>query len=152
MYYHGAIPVDYYYLVNRVLLLKEVMVRSVVDKFLFKVYNSSHQSRAWDDFGLFSGARDQTCFGGVSLHTWDCWLPGWAAQSRANFGKTWLTVHFTCILQQRQLILSGNIYCSLLQDIVIVQGVSPGGVYEAQFGDHNYRVLWKVSHLLWPIE
>ena len=37
VYYHGAIPVDYYYLVNRVLLLKEVMVRSVVDKFLFKV-------------------------------------------------------------------------------------------------------------------
>ena len=38
VYYHGAIPVDYYYLVNRVLLLKEVMVRSVVDKFLFKVW------------------------------------------------------------------------------------------------------------------
>jgi len=26
---------------------------------------------------------------------------------------------------------------------VIAQGVSPGGVYEAQFGDHNYQVLWK---------
>ena len=35
---------------------------------------------------------------------------------------------------------------------MIVQGVSPGGVYEAQFGDHNYRVLWKVSHLHKPIK
>ena len=37
---------DYYYLVNRVLLLKEVMVRSVVDKFLFKVCKSPHEINA----------------------------------------------------------------------------------------------------------
>ena len=29
-------------------------------------------------------------------------------------------------------------------DTVLLQGLSPGGVYEAQFGDHNYQVLWKV--------
>ena len=29
-------------------------------------------------------------------------------------------------------------------DTVLFQGLSPGGVYEAQFGDHNYQVLWKV--------
>ena len=46
VYYHGAIPVDYYYLVNRVLLLKEVMVRSVVDKFLFKVCYSLQESKS----------------------------------------------------------------------------------------------------------
>ena len=27
---------------------------------------------------------------------------------------------------------------------MVTQGLSPGGVYEAQFGDHNYQVLWKV--------
>ena len=37
LYYHGALPVDYYYLVNRVLLLKETMINSVVDKFLFNM-------------------------------------------------------------------------------------------------------------------
>ena len=37
LYYHGALPVDYYYLVSRVLLLKETMINSVVDNFLFKV-------------------------------------------------------------------------------------------------------------------
>ena len=37
VYYHGALPVDYYYLVGRVLLLRETMINSVVDNFLFKV-------------------------------------------------------------------------------------------------------------------
>ena len=23
------------------------------------------------------------------------------------------------------------------------QGLSPGGVYEAQFGDHDYKILWR---------
>ena len=32
----------------------------------------------------------------------------------------------------------------LIEDAFFVQGLSPGGVYEAQFGDHNYQVLWKV--------
>ena len=54
VYYHGAIPVDYYYLVNRVLLLKEVMVRSVVDKFLFKVNRAINSKRDFDFY--ISGA------------------------------------------------------------------------------------------------
>ena len=59
MYYHGAIPVDYYYLVNRVLLLKEVMVRSVVDKFLFKVWKSPQQqeSKSAENFAQVPGFK-----------------------------------------------------------------------------------------------
>ena len=41
-----------------------------------------------------SGARDQACVGGVSLHTWNCGLFGRAAQSRANFGEK----HCNCCL------------------------------------------------------
>lgn len=89
VYYHGAIPVDYYYLVNRILLLKEVMVHSVVDKFLFKV----------------PGIK-------LVLEVFHC-TPG--------------TVE-TVAEQLKE----GSIL-----------GVSPGGVYEAQFGDHHYSVLWK---------
>ena len=37
LYYHGALPVDYYYLVVTILLMKETMVSSVVDNFLFSV-------------------------------------------------------------------------------------------------------------------
>jgi len=89
VYYHGAIPVDYYYLVNRILLLKEVMVRSVVDKFLFKVPGIA-----------------------LVLEVFHC-TPG-TVDSLAE--------------QLRE----GHLL-----------GLSPGGVYEAQFGDHNYRLLWK---------
>ena len=133
MYYHGAIPVDYYYLVNRVLLLKEVMVRSVVDKFLFKVWKSPQEIISGSRLIVhFAGARDQACVGGVSLHTRNCGLFGRATESRANFGEK-------CSTASAVRFKSNN-----------VQGVSPGGVYEAQFGDHNYQVLWKVKRYSCP--
>lgn len=37
VYYHGALPVDYYFLVASVLLEKRRTIHSVVDRFLFKV-------------------------------------------------------------------------------------------------------------------
>jgi len=89
LYYHGAIPVDYYYLVNRVLLLKETMINSVVDKFLFKV----------------PGMK-------VILDAFCC-TPG--------------TVD-SCA----EKLLEGKIL-----------GLAPGGVYEAQFGDSQYKILWR---------
>jgi 1-acyl-sn-glycerol-3-phosphate acyltransferase len=89
VYYHGAIPVDYYYLVNRVFLLKRVVIHSVVDKFLFRV----------------PGMR-------IILDVFCC-TPG-SVDSCAE------------LLRQGALL-----------------GISPGGVYEAQFGDHSYAVLWR---------
>jgi len=89
LYYHGAIPLDYYYLVGRVLLLKDTMIHSVVDKFLFKV----------------PGMK-------IILEAFSC-TPG--------------TVD-TCAEQLSE----GKIL-----------GLAPGGVYEAQFGDNQYKVLWR---------
>lgn len=89
VYYHGAIPVDYYYLVNRVFLLKRVVIQSVVDKFLFRV----------------PGMR-------IILDAFCC-TPG--------------TVDSCAEVLRRGALL----------------GISPGGVYEAQFGDHAYAVLWR---------
>lgn len=89
LYYHGAIPVDYYYLVGRVLLLKEIMIHSVVDKFLFKVPGMKIILEAF------------------------CCTPG--------------TVD-SCAEQ----LAEGK-----------VLGLAPGGVYEAQFGDHTYKILWR---------
>lgn len=37
VYYHGALPVDYYYLVAKVLLTRGRVIHSVVDSFLFKL-------------------------------------------------------------------------------------------------------------------
>ena len=37
IYYHGALPVDVYYLVAKLLLLKDRQVRAVGDRFLFRI-------------------------------------------------------------------------------------------------------------------
>jgi len=89
VYYHGAIPIDYYYLVNRTLLLKGTVINSVVDKFLFKV-------------------------------------PGMKIILEV-FGCTTGTVESLA-----EMMVEGKML-----------GISPGGVYEAQFGDHAYSVLWR---------
>lgn len=89
VYYHGAVPIDYYYLVNRVLLVKGIVINSVVDKFLFSLPGLNI---ILDVFGCTTGTVDSL------------------AEKMAS-GK--------------------------------VLGLSPGGVYEAQFSDHHYEILWR---------
>lgn len=37
VYYHGALPVDYYYLSSKCLLTKKRSIYSVADRFMFKI-------------------------------------------------------------------------------------------------------------------
>lgn len=37
VYYHGAIPIDLYYFISRVYLLKNILIHTVADRFLFKI-------------------------------------------------------------------------------------------------------------------
>lgn len=37
VYYHGAIPIDVYYLISRIYLIKAKLVHTVADHFLFKL-------------------------------------------------------------------------------------------------------------------
>lgn len=37
IYYHGAVPVDVYYFLSKVMLFKNRMVHTVADRFLFKI-------------------------------------------------------------------------------------------------------------------
>lgn len=37
VFYHGAIPVDLYYFLSRVFLLKNRLIHTVADRFLFKI-------------------------------------------------------------------------------------------------------------------
>lgn len=89
VYYHGAIPVDIYYLIARVVLERERLIYTVADRFLFKI----------PGFAIIS----ESC--NVS--------PG--------------TIQ-SCV----SILKDGNLLA-----------ISPGGVYEAQFGDHNYELLWR---------
>lgn len=89
IYYHGALPIDMYYFIARMLLFKRRHIHTVADRFMFKIP------------------------GWASLLEGLCVIPG--------------TVQ-TCAGVLRE----GN-----------ALAISPGGVYEAQFGDHYYRLNWK---------
>ncbi|XP_055613692.1 transmembrane protein 68-like [Uranotaenia lowii] len=89
IYYHGAIPIDMYYLVARVYLKRSRLVYTVGDRFLEK-------------------------------------LPGWSFLARVMKISPGTVQSCSSVLKE------GNLL-----------SISPGGVYEAQFGDSNYELLWR---------
>jgi len=91
LYYHGALPVDYYYLVADTVLSKGRTIHSVVDRFIFKI-------------------------------------PGFSSLMRAFNSETGSIESCTAVLRKGEIL-----------------GISPGGTYEAQFGDNMYKVLWRAS-------
>ncbi|KAL0273456.1 UNVERIFIED_CONTAM: hypothetical protein PYX00_006112 [Menopon gallinae] len=89
VYYHGAIPIDLYYLMSHVFLRKNRQIYSVADRFLFKI-------------------------------------PGFS------------------ILAENIKIIPGTVQeCSNILKANNLLAISPGGVFEAQFGDSNYNLLWR---------
>lgn len=89
VYYHGAIPVDIYYLIARVVLERERLIYTVADRFLFKIP-------------------------GFAIISESCHVSPGTIQSCVSIVK------------------DGNLLA-----------ISPGGVYEAQFGDQCYELLWR---------
>eukprot|EP00096_Caligus_rogercresseyi_P005069 TRINITY_DN19905_c0_g1_i1.p1 TRINITY_DN19905_c0_g1~~TRINITY_DN19905_c0_g1_i1.p1 ORF type:complete len:227 (+),score=57.33 TRINITY_DN19905_c0_g1_i1:22-681(+) len=90
IYYHGALPVDYYYLVAKISLVKNRVLHCVVDSILFRIPGLS----------------------GV-LQAFSC-TPGTVSSCAQTLSE-------------------GNLL-----------GLSPGGVYEAQFSSHrDYNIMWK---------
>ncbi|XP_031847204.1 DGAT1/2-independent enzyme synthesizing storage lipids isoform X3 [Nomia melanderi] len=89
VYYHGAIPIDLYYFISKVLLLNSKLIHTVADRFLFK-------------------------------------CPGWS------------------IISDVLKVIPGTIQtCSNILKEGNMLAISPGGVYEAQFGDSYYELMWK---------
>ena len=123
VYYHGAVPIDYYQLVGHCVLKKRRVIHSVVDTFLFKVCEvlkkicTISSSRTIVNHILFSPETTLTYLfqvpglGGV-LSAFCC-TPG-TITSCADDLK------------------AGNLL-----------GLAPGGVYEAQFSDNHYKLEWK---------
>lgn len=89
VFYHGAIPIDIYYLIARVCLQRDRLIYSVGDRFLFK-------------------------------------LPGWGLISEV------FKVSPGTVQSCANILKEGNMLT-----------ISPGGVYEAQFGNHYYELLWR---------
>ncbi|KAH7646442.1 DGAT1/2-independent enzyme synthesizing storage lipids [Dermatophagoides farinae] len=88
VYYHGALPIDYYYLVSKCFLHKKRLLHSVVDRFFFHI-------------------------------------PGWSLMVRVL--KLFPGSVSSCV----KLLNEGNLIA-----------IAPGGVREAQFGNHNYNLIW----------
>ncbi|KAF9794420.1 hypothetical protein SFRURICE_009676, partial [Spodoptera frugiperda] len=89
IYYHGALPIDMYYFIARMLLFKRRHIHTVADRFMFKI-------------------------------------PGWAT------------------LLEGLCVIPGTVQtCASVLRNGNPLAISPGGVYEAQFGDHYYRLNWR---------
>lgn len=88
IYYHAAMPIDFYYVYSKTLLYKNRKMKIVADKFLFKVPGLGS---ALEAFEVTPGTKD------------------------------------LCV----SLLNEGNIL-----------SISPGGVREALFSDHNYEIIW----------
>ncbi|XP_013191711.1 monoacylglycerol/Diacylglycerol O-acyltransferase isoform X2 [Amyelois transitella] len=89
IYYHGALPIDMYYFIARMLLFKRRHIHTVADRFMFKI-------------------------------------PGWAS-----------------LLEGLSVIPGTVAQCAGVLRAGSPLAISPGGVFEAQFGDHEYRLHWK---------
>ncbi|CAB0010532.1 unnamed protein product [Nesidiocoris tenuis] len=88
VYYHGALPIDLYYFIARIYLLRNKLIHTVADRFLFN-------------------------------------FPGWS------------------IIAEAMKVIPGTVQtCSNILQRNNCLAVSPGGVYEAQFSDHNYKLMW----------
>ena len=88
IYYHGAIPLDYYYLLAKCILFKKRLIQAVGDRFLFSI-------------------------------------PGWKLMMEV-FHVFPGTIP-TCV----DVLKKGDLL-----------SIAPGGVREAQFGDHTYQLIW----------
>lgn len=88
IYYHAAMPLDFYYVYSKILLYKNRKMKIIADKFLFKVPGLNSLLEA---FEVTTGTTEQ------------------------------------CV----ELLNQGNILT-----------ISPGGVREALFSDHNYEIIW----------
>ncbi|XP_050071980.1 transmembrane protein 68-like [Anopheles maculipalpis] len=89
IYYHGALPIDMYYLAAEMMLKRDRLIHSVGDRFL------DH-------------------------------IPGWRLVSRVMRVTSGSVQSCVATLRAGELL-----------------SIAPGGVYEAQFGDSAYEVLWK---------
>ncbi|CAF3395737.1 unnamed protein product [Rotaria sp. Silwood1] len=89
VFYHGALPIDFYYLFAKVWLYRNRRVRVVADKFVFKIPGLGT---------LLEALGSQPATSGI---------------------------------------------CKSMLEEGHVLAISPGGVREALFSDHNYRLIWK---------
>ncbi|XP_023222683.1 transmembrane protein 68-like isoform X2 [Centruroides sculpturatus] len=122
VYYHGAIPIDYYYLMSKCFVEKQRLIRAVGDQFLFRI----------PGYVLTSYLNSKP----TEFYQWFCWLHI-SYNSKIKHRKGWN------ILLEVLKVSPGSIQsCVQTLEEGHLLSISPGGVLEAQFSDENYHLLW----------
>lgn len=136
VYYHGALPLDYYYLVASCLLHKRRLIRGVGDRFVFRVPGETRPlSRGFHDFSARASSSVANGSGAMC-----------SAKTRMHaISAVWPIV---CagfkILTDVFKVSPGTVQsCAQVMREGDLLAIAPGGVLEAQFGDERYRLLWK---------
>ncbi|CAF0782100.1 unnamed protein product [Adineta ricciae] len=106
VFYHGALPIDFYYLFAKIWLYRNRRVRVVADKFVFKI-------------------------------------PGGFAMIISDIVLNKSCLGLGTLLEALEIQPSTSATCKSMLEEGHVLAVSPGGVREALFGDHNYQLIWK---------
>ena len=118
IYYHGALPIDFYYACSHILLYKGRMIHPVGDRFLFKIPGINFSSFSFN-FNYFVNLKS-------SFKIVESFAAGWATLLEA-YGVIPGTVQSCAALLKQNNLLA----------------IAPGGVYEAQLGDNTYQLLWR---------
>ena len=120
VFYHAALPIDFYYLFAKLWLYRNRRVRIVADKFVFKIPGKSVD---------FNRKRKNVSFEGL------------ASLLEA------LEIQPATAAMCKLMLEEGHVLAVSPGEIQIEKIVSScfdlGGVREALFGDHNYRLIWK---------
>ena len=115
VYYHGALPIDFYHFTNYMMRLRGRKVHIVGDRFLLKVPGSIiyillsliyHSSRIF----IYP----------IIIGSWSNLIEAYGIILDSTVERC------AAVLKQDDLL-----------------AIAPGGVFEAQFGDDSYELLWK---------
>ncbi|KAK3513356.1 hypothetical protein QTP70_012348 [Hemibagrus guttatus] len=126
VYYHGAIPIDYYYFLARVIIQKGRTCHSVADHFLFKIPATVNPNRG----GMASVHPNGGGVASVSPNG------GGLGSVSPNGGG------FKLLLEVFSVIHGPQEECVKALRSGHLLGISPGGVREALFSDETYPLLW----------
>lgn len=134
VYYHGAIPIDYYYFLANVIIQKGRTCHSVGDHFLFKIPGLLLRTPPPPTGFLLSDV----------LGTPESVSQG-PAKSHGVFISVTVLQHssgFKLLLEVFSVIHGPQEECVRALRSGHLLGISPGGVREALFSDETYPLLW----------
>lgn len=172
VYYHGAIPLDFYYICSHVLLYTGRLVNPVGDRFLFKsitlcqpVLSSARMQplsvgltcirkkkqknkNIEEQIRSSANVRDALAIPSNDFPVWTTTLKLLWPSALTDVRPRWTGILFAvpgwASLLEAFGVIPGTVQsCAALLKKGKLLAIAPGGVYEAQLGDNTYQLLWR---------